>query len=130
MKLKSLLIILCVLTIICIPTFSFAADSAKIGDIVSGGDGFVQNGWAKQSSALINDQVINNITSPIYNILLAIGIGVAVIFATLLGIKFVTGSVEEKANVKDQLLPFGVGCIVVFGAFSIWKIVVTIVNTD
>lgn len=130
MKLKSLLLILCILTIVCIPTFSFAADDAGIGSITSGGDKFVQDGYSKSSSSMINDTVINKITSPIYNILLAIGIGVALIFATLLGIKFVTGSVEEKANVKDQLLPFGVGCIVVFGAFAIWKIVVTIVNTD
>ena len=60
----------------------------------------------------------------IYNILLVIGIGVAVIVSGVLGIKFMIGSVEEKAQIKDQLIPFVIGCIVVFGAFGIWKIVV------
>ena len=71
MKLKSLLLILCILTIVCIPTFSFAADDAGIGSITSGGDKFVQDGYSKSSSSMINDTVINKITSPIYNILLA-----------------------------------------------------------
>ena len=130
MKLKSIVFIIFILIIVCMPSFSYAADDASMGQIVADSVNFVQDGLKNQSTAMIDDQVIKDITSPIYNILLAIGIGVALIFATILGIKFVTGSVEDKANVKDQLLPFGVGCIVVFGAFSIWKIVVTIVNTD
>lgn len=130
MKLKSIVFIIFILIIVCMPSFSYAADDASMGQIVADSGNFVQDGLKNQSNAMIDNQVIKDITSPIYNILLAIGIGVALIFATILGIKFVTGSVEDKANVKDQLLPFGVGCIVVFGAFSIWKIVVTIVNTD
>ena len=45
-----------------------------------------------------------------------------------MGIKFMIGSVEEKAEIKAALVPFVIGCIVVFGAFGIWKIVVTIGN--
>ena len=36
------------------------------------------------------------------------------------------GSIEEKAQVKEALIPFIIGCIVVFGAFGIWKIVTQI----
>ena len=35
------------------------------------------------------------------------------------------GSAEEKAQIKDALIPFVIGCIVIFGAFGIWKIFVT-----
>lgn len=38
------------------------------------------------------------------------------------------GSVEQKAKVKDSLLPYIIGCIVIFGAFGIWKIVLTILE--
>ena len=38
------------------------------------------------------------------------------------------GSVEEKADIKAAMVPFIIGCVVVFGAFGIWKIVVTIGN--
>ena len=38
------------------------------------------------------------------------------------------GSVEQKAKVKDSLVPYIVGCTVIFGAFGIWKLVVTILR--
>ena len=39
------------------------------------------------------------------------------------------GSAEEKAQIKDALIPFIIGCIIVFGAFGIWKIFVNIGNS-
>lgn len=39
-----------------------------------------------------------------------------------------TGSVEQKAKVKDSLVPYVAGCIVIFGAFGIWKMVLTILE--
>lgn len=62
----------------------------------------------------------------IYNILLIIGMAVAVVIASILGIKFMIGSMEEKAQIKESLIPFIIGCIVVFGAFGIWKIFINI----
>ena len=37
-------------------------------------------------------------------------------------------SAEEKAEVKKMLIPYIVGCIVVFGGFGIWKLVVNILQ--
>lgn len=34
------------------------------------------------------------------------------------------GSAEEKAEVMKTLIPFVIGCAVLFGAFGIWKFVV------
>lgn len=62
----------------------------------------------------------------LYNALLIIGIIIAVIVGAILGIKFMMGSVGEKADIKKLLVPYVVGCIIVFGAFGIWKLVVTI----
>ena len=36
------------------------------------------------------------------------------------------GSVDEKAQVKDAIVPFVIGCMVVFGAFGIWRIFINI----
>ena len=36
------------------------------------------------------------------------------------------GSAEEKAKVKEAMVIFVLGCIVVFGAFGFWKVFVTI----
>lgn len=50
----------------------------------------------------------------------------AVVIAMILGIQFMVASASEKAKVKEAIIPFVVGCIVVFGAFTIWKIAVNI----
>ena len=94
--------------------------------VISGGDSFIDAG--KDGSAKIDKGSLQNASSSIYNILLICGMIVAVLIGAILGIKFMIGSVEEKAEIKAALVPFVIGCIVVFGAFGIWKIVVTIGN--
>lgn len=98
-----------------------------ITDVFTGGDSFLAAG-KEDSSTSIDKTELQNTSQMIYNMLLVLGICVAVVIAAILGIKFMIGSVEEKAQVKDALIPFVIGCVVVFGAFGIWKIFVTIGN--
>ena len=72
---------------------------------------------------------IDKMSDTIYNVLLIIGIVVAVIIGMMLGIRFITGSVGEKAKIKEQLIVYIAGCVVIFGAFTIWKLVVTILQS-
>lgn len=53
---------------------------------------------------------------------------IAVLVGAVLGIKIMVATVEEKAKIKELMVPYIVGCIVMFSAFTIWKIVVTIGN--
>ena len=39
-----------------------------------------------------------------------------------------TSGIEEKAEVKAMLVPYIVGCVILFGAFTIWKVVLTILQ--
>lgn len=105
---------------------SGSSSESSLSDVISGGDSFIQAG--KGGSAQIDKGSLQNASSSIYNILLICGMIVAVLIGAILGIKFMIGSVEEKAEIKAALVPFAIGCIVVFGAFGIWKIVVTIGN--
>ena len=61
--------------------------------------------------------------------LLAFGIITAVIVGSILGIKYMIGSVEEKAEYKQTLLAYLISCVVVFGAFGIWKLVINILSS-
>ncbi len=97
-----------------------------LGNVFSGGDSFIYAG--KKGSTKIDEEKLKSTSSDIYNILLVIGICVAVITISVLGIKFMIGSIEEKAQVKESLIPFVIGCIVVFGAFGIWKMVTELVS--
>lgn len=103
----------------------YSSDTSLSG-VISGGDSFIQAG--KGGSAQIDKGSLQNASSSIYNILLICGVIIAVLIGSIMGIKFMIGSVEEKAELKAALVPFAIGCIVVFGAFGIWKIVVTIGN--
>lgn len=105
---------------------SGSSSESSLSDVISGGDSFIQAG--KGGSAQIDKGSLKNASSSIYNILLICGMIVAVLIGSIMGIKFMIGSVEEKAEIKAALVPFAIGCIVVFGAFGIWKIVVTIGN--
>lgn len=123
MKKKMMLFMFLVICIINIYTCVQADTSIK--DSMSGADSFISAG--QSSDVVVVDKVkLKSASDSIFNILLVAGIIIAVILSSILGIKFMIGSVEEKAQVKETLIPFVIGCIVVFGAFTIWKIFVTI----
>lgn len=85
---------------------------------------------ADSSKANINEgemkSSLQEASGYLFNLLLTVGIVVAVIVASVLGIQFIIGGAEGQAKVKEMLVPFVVGCIVVFGAFAIWKVALTI----
>lgn len=125
MRTKELVIILII--VINIMFFNInVVQASGISDIISGGDSFLEAG--RNETTTIDETKLQSTSTMIYNILLILGICIAVIISGILGIKFMIGSVEEKAQVKDALIPFVIGCAVVFGAFGIWKIFVQIGN--
>lgn len=77
-------------------------------------------------SSIINETQLQETSNFMYKLLLAIGIIVMFIVGTILGIQFMIASAEDKAEVKKALVPYVVGCIVIFGAFTIWSIVVNL----
>lgn len=111
--------------------FQFAfipiSNAAFWDDVITAGDNFISVGEAADSGEVDDDKLTQNIQE-IYNALLALGVVVSVIIGALLGIKFLVGSVEEQAKTKELLMPYAVGCIVVFGAFGIWKIVINVLS--
>lgn len=123
MKIKKLLIGIVLIIIVIISSFnvSYASD---ISNIFSGADDFINSG----SGNGVNETRLKETSNLIYKTLIVIGISVAVIMTGVLGIRFMMGSTEEKAQVKEQLIPFIIGCVVIFGAFSIWSIVVNLGN--
>ena len=99
----------------------------SIGDVFTGADSFIQSGVEDQNPT-IEDSDLQDMSDLLYNTLLIIAIVIAVIVGLVIGIQFMTGSVSEKAKIKETLIPYIAGCIVIFGAFGIWKLVVTILS--
>ena len=100
-------------------------EKTNLDEIVNAADTFMNSVTENK----IETNMVQNLSNTIYNILLVVGIIIAVIIGAVIGIMFVTGSVEQKADVKKLLIPYIVGCVVVFGSFVIWKIAVTMFST-
>ena len=100
--------------------------SSSIDDMINDAKSFISQGKIKYAND--GDKSLKNVSNTVYNILLVVGTSIAVIMGAILGIKLMASGVEEKAEVKKLLIPYVVGCIVIFGGFGIWKLAVTILQ--
>lgn len=118
--LKRIILILIVLMLL----FSINSKVFAWSDIKEKSEDFLSQ--ADSSLTNIDSSQLQGISGYLYNILLAAGVVIAVIVATVLGVQFMLGGAEGQAKVKEMLIPYVVGCIIVFGGFGIWKIAVTV----
>ena len=62
---------------------------------------------------------ITKVGNKIMGILQVVGVLIAVIILMVLGIKYMMGSAEEKAEYKKTMIPYIVGAILIFAAATI-----------
>lgn len=97
--------------------YSYATDK-----VIQGAENFLGTG----TGSTLKPANIKKASDTVYNALLAVGTIIVVIVGAVLGIQFILGSTEEKAKIKESLIPFIIGSVIIFGAFGIWKIAVTV----
>ena len=95
-----------------------------VSDMFKSADDFLSKG--RPPTTVIDETKLKSTSGTIYKWLMIVAICVAVIIGAIIGVQFITGSIEGKAKIKEALVPYIIGCIVVFGAFFIWR---TLVNT-
>ena len=125
-KYKKLLINIMVIFIILFNLFIPNAYAGPLQEIMNRAEGFVNNG--ENGGNVINNDALKEGSNTLYNVLLVIGIAVAFIWGIVLGIQFVTGSLGEKADVKKNLIVYVIGCIIIFGAFGIWRLLLQLLQ--
>ena len=122
---KRTLKIFFIISVIFLFLFFLSTKIYAIGEVISSAQSFV-NG--SNGTSTINPTMIQDMSDILYNTLLTVGVIIAVVVGMILGIKFMTAGIGEKAKVKEMILPYVAGCIVIFGAFTIWKIVLIILR--
>lgn len=125
-KYKKLLINIMVIFIILFNLFIPNAYAGPLQDIMNRAERFVNNG--ENGGNVINNDALKEGSNTLYNVLLVIGIAVAFIWGIVLGIQFITGSLGEKADVKKNLIVYLVGCVIIFGAFGIWRLLLQLLQ--
>lgn len=93
-------------------------------EIIKEGNSFIQSG----TEQTIKQDQVQQASTTLYNVLLSIGMFAAIAIGVYLGIKFMSSSADDKAKVKEALIPYIVGCVVIFGAFGIWKLLIMLLQ--
>lgn len=117
MKAKTLRI-LCIsfmlVTMFC-TTFSMAADKTATGSGINPTDSYTQSTQTYADLQTMGGNVIKVVST--------IGSIASIIVLVVLGIKYMIGSAEEKAEYKKTLLPYVIGAALVFAASGIAGVV-------
>ena len=108
-KYKKLIIVAMLLILISIPLCTFAIDMSPYENIYQAPGGI---------------ESLNSIGGKILGIIQVIGMGISVIMIIVIGMKYMIASVEEKAKLKETLIPYLIGAILLFGGSNILSIVV------
>lgn len=66
---------------------------------------------------------IKGIGGQLVGIFQTVGVVVAVVILLVLGIKYMMGSAEEKADYKKSMIPYIVGAILIFAASTVTNVV-------
>lgn len=105
---------------------------SSIGSISPTPDKIIENAQdfknAGNATIPIDGNNIKEGSSSLYNILLSIAFFLAVAIGMYLGVKMMLANAEDKAKIKEALIPYIAGCVVIFGAFAIWKLAITLLS--
>lgn len=71
---------------------------------------------------------ITDVGGKVLGIVQVVGLGIATIMLIVIGIKYITASPQEKSQLKETLVPYIIGAILLFGASGILSIVVKFVR--
>ena len=104
-------LLLAVMIVMSIASVVFAVD---VDSVISG----VETGGTTTDT-----RKITTLGANIVNIIQVVGIVVAIIVLLVIGIKYIIGSAEQKAEYKTTMIPYIVGAVLIFAGTSIVKVI-------
>ena len=110
-----LLIILLLMSVLCTNKV-FAGEGGGIGGIITSMS-------AVSSAPSAGDSKIGKVINIVIGILQVVGTGISLIVISILGIKYILASPSDKADVKKNIMPILIGCILLFAAVNIAGII-------
>ena len=119
--LKIVLIFLIILNLYSIIFNVFAVP----GDIWETGKNFLNDG-ASIDSDHFNTTSVNDSFEEIVGFLWGLGLLIVFIATVVLGIKYMLVNPNEKSRVKQATTPYIIGVVIIFGALTIWRVVIAL----
>ena len=118
---KLLFVVMIAIMLLSCLTVVFAADDPTKMD---------PGGWKNQQGDKIKTDDIKNFSASVINVVATVGSAAAIITLIILGIKYMMGSAEEKAEYKKTLLPYILGAAMVFGASLLTGVIYNFMNAS
>ena len=81
------------------------------------------NTWKNQPGDKIKTDDITNFSASLINVISIVGSAAAIITLIVLGIKYMMGSAEEKAEYKKTMIPYIVGAVLIFAGTSLVRVI-------
>ena len=100
--------------------------ATTLDDIIENGKSFLRLG----DTSVANEDELKSLSDFVSGILLWIAVAVTLISAVIMGINFLTQSVEDKAKIKESMTPWVIGMITSFGAYTIWQITINLLSNS
>ena len=114
------LIFILLISIALIANIPLYSNAFSFSELFESAKDFEEEG--NSGGAIVEEPALQSISNSVSNILLTIALGVTVISAAVMGINFAIQSVEDKAKIKESMVPWMIGILVSFGAYGIWRI--------
>lgn len=109
-------ILMVVITLTTLIDVAFASEASLIQSIGQGGTS-------------VETQGLQNFGKAIVSVVRVLGVIVAVVVLLVLGIKYMVGSAEERAEYKKTMVPYIVGAVLIFASTTLVGIVYDLANS-
>ena len=77
-------------------------------------------------TSIAGESEITNVAGNILGVIDFGGTVLAIVAITIIGIQYMKSSLEQKAQYKEKLIPYAIGCLLLFAAPKIAKLVYNI----
>ena len=120
--------IFCILFITYQPVYATTPKLSSGDQIINAGRTWLDRAKASGQSK-INANQVAEVIKPVANVLLGAGSVLIVIVGVIMGIKYLSASPDQQGQLKKQLVGLFISAIVLYGAYGIWSIVYTVLNS-
>ncbi len=101
---KKLITVLCIiiLTISCFANYAYADNITES----------MKNTWNQQNGST---DTMKAMAGKVLYIVQLVGYAVLLVYCSILGMKYMYSSTDDKAKIKEKLMPYVIGAIILFG---------------
>lgn len=109
------------ITLIVLVLLSIVVEVKAVGiDQLGNPDSYIQNNGDDSKAIQIGNVIVS--------VIKGVGEAIAVLMLSIIGIKYVMGSVEEKAEYKQTIWPYILGAVLIFAGSAVTSIIYEIVT--